>query len=161
MKNSTDAVSGLVLLALCAVGACSVKSLPGPTPPEVVGPALVPSLALIATAACGILLFVQALCRASSSPPWGDCKTICKVFGYFCLFAAYLASMVSIGEFLTAQQDFPWPHNSGFTVGTVLFLLISLWALGRRRPLELFAVAVLTTAALVFAFGTFFQILLP
>lgn len=161
MKNCNDVVSGLVLLALCSVGAYSVKSLPGPTPPEVVGPALLPSLALIATAGCGIILCIQGLCRAPSEPPWGDGKIIFKVFSYFCLFAAYLASMVSIGEFLTAQKDFPWPHNSGFTVATVLFLLISLRVLGRRRPLELLSVAVLTTAALLLAFGTFFQILLP
>lgn len=48
MKNPNDVISGLVLLALCAVGAYSVHTLPSPTPPEVVGPAMVPTLALIA-----------------------------------------------------------------------------------------------------------------
>ena len=53
------------------------------------------------------------------------------------------------------------PHNGGFIVATLLFLLVALPVLGRRKPLEIICVAVGTTGILVLAFGGFFQILLP
>ena len=43
----------------------------------------------------------------------------------------------------------------------LLFLLVALPVLGRRKPLEIICVAVGTTGILVLAFGGFFQILLP
>ena len=67
----------------------------------------------------------------------------------------------SIGDRLVEQSWFPWPHNGGFTISTFLFLLFSLPLLGRRNPVEIMGVAALTTGALLYAFGYFFQIMLP
>lgn len=161
MKNPNDVISGLVLLALCAVGAYSVHTLPSPTPPEVVGPAMVPTLALIAMAFCGLVLIIQGLVRGPQSSHRDNPGAVLKVLGYFGFFVLYLAGMVGLGELLADQSWFPWPHNGGFTIGTVLFLFISLRLLGRRSLPETGCVAVLTTAALLAAFGFFFHILLP
>ena len=49
----------------------------------------------------------------------------------------------------------------GFLISTFLFLLFSLPLLGRRNPVEIMGVAALTTGALLYAFGYFFQIMLP
>ena len=68
---------------------------------------------------------------------------------------------LALGDWLVEQSWFPWPHNGGFTISTFLFLLFSLPLLGRRNPVEIMGVAALTTGALLYAFGYFFQIMLP
>ena len=44
---------------------------------------------------------------------------------------------------------------------TRLIVLFSLPLLGRRNPVEIMGVAALTPGALLYAFGYFFQIMLP
>ena len=73
----------------------------------------------------------------------------------------YLSGMIWLGDRLVEQSWFPWPHNGGFTISTFLFLLFSLSLLGRRNPVEIMGVAALTTGALLYAFGYFFQVMLP
>lgn len=73
----------------------------------------------------------------------------------------YMAAMVWLGDLISGMNRLGMPHNGGFIVATLLFLLVALPVLGRRKPLEIICVAVGTTGILVLAFGGFFQILLP
>ena len=52
-------------------------------------------------------------------------------------------------------------YGGGFGISTAVFLLIVLPFLGRRKPLEIIAVSLITTALLIVVFGMFFKVLLP
>jgi len=153
MKNLNDIFSGAVLLCLCAVGAYEVSASIAPSDGEVVGADALPTLALGGMALCGVLLILQGLLRNRSA--------VIKTLLFFGFFVMYLSGMIWLGDRLVEQSWFPWPHNGGFTISTFLFLLFSLPLLGRRNPVEIIGVAALTTGALLYAFGYFFQIMLP
>ena len=146
MKNLNDIFSGAVLLCLCAVGAYEVSASIAPSDGEVVGADALPTLALGGMALCGVFLILHA---------------VIKSLLFFGFFVMYLSGMIWLGDRLVEQSWFPWPHNGGFTISTFLFLLFSLPLLGRRNPVEIMGVAALTTGALLYAFGYFFQIMLP
>ena len=55
----------------------------------------------------------------------------------------------------------PFNANGAFSISTALFLLIALPLLGRRKLVEIVAVAGITTGVLVGVFAGFFQVLLP
>ena len=77
------------------------------------------------------------------------------------VFYLYLVTLTGLGELFLNMENPPFQANGAFSISTFLFLLIALPLLGRRKPIEILSVAVLTTAVLVFAFGWFFQVLLP
>ena len=144
MKNLNDIFSGAVLLCLCAVGAYEVSASIAPSDGEVVGADALPTLALGGMALCGVFLILQGLLRSRPGRSWGNRSAVIKTLLFFGFFVM-----------------FPWPHNGGFTISTFLFLLFSLPLLGRWNPVEIIGVAALTTGALLYAFGYFFQIMLP
>ena len=150
MKNLNDIFSGAVLLCLCAVGAYEVSASIAPSDGEVVGMAL-----------CGVFLILQGLLRNRPGRSWGNRSAVIKTLLFFGFFVMYLSGMIWLSDRLVEQSWFPWPHNGGFTISTFLFLLFSLPLLGRRNPVEIMGVAALTTGALLYAFGYFFQIMLP
>ncbi|WP_279041570.1 tripartite tricarboxylate transporter TctB family protein [Bilophila wadsworthia] len=161
MKNLNDIFSGAVLLCLCAVGAYEVSASIAPSDGEVVGADALPTLALGGMALCGVLLILQGLLRNRPGRSWGNRSAVIKTLLFFGFFVMYLSGMIWLGDRLVEQSWFPWPHNGGFTISTFLFLLFSLPLLGRRNPVEIIGVAALTTGALLYAFGYFFQIMLP
>lgn len=159
MRNRMDGIAALVLLALCAIGAYSTSQLPHSR--EVVGTTSLPVLALVGLVVCALGIFFQSLrprCKGNALPPW---PIIIKVLLYFAFFCVYLWGMTAMGEVLAGLEDFPWQHGGGFAVSTVLFLLFSLWFLGRRNPWELLLIPFLSTACLIVAFGWIFQVMLP
>ena len=161
MKNLNDIFSGAVLLCLCAVGAYEVSASIAPSDGEVVGADALPTLALGGMALCGVFLILQGLLRSRPGRSWGNRSAVIKTLLFFGFFVMYLSGMIWLGDRLVEQSWFPWPHNGGFTISTFLFLLFSLPLLGRRNPVEIMGVAALTTGALLYAFGYFFQIMLP
>ena len=120
-----------------------------------------PTLALGGMALCGVFLILQGLLRNRPGRSWGNRSAVIKTLLFFGFFVMYLSGMIWLGDRLVEQSWFPWPHNGGFTISTFLFLLFSLPLLGRRNPVEIIGVAALTTGALLYAFGYFFQIMLP
>ena len=161
MKNLNDIFSGAVLLCLCAVGAYEVSVSIAPPDGEVVGAGALPTLALGGMALCGVFLILRGLLKNGPGRSWGNRSAVIKTLSFFGFFVIYLSGMIWLGDWLAAQQWFPWPYNGGFTIATFLFLLVSLPLLGRRNPVEILGVAALTTGALLYAFGYFFQIMLP
>lgn len=161
MKKSNDTLSGLALLCLCGVGAYGVWLSYAPADREIVGPNALPLAALAGAALCGLLLMAKGLSGRAAERSWGNGRAVLKVLSFFGFFVVYLAAMIFLGDFLAAWEVFPWPHNGGFAITTFLFLLCALRLLGRRRWPEILSVAFLTTAALLFVFASFFQILLP
>ena len=83
------------------------------------------------------------------------------ILAFIGLFYLYLVTLTGLGELFLNMENPPFQANGAFSISTFLFLLIALPLLGRRKPIEILSVAVLTTAVLVFAFGWFFQVLLP
>ena len=146
MKNLNDIFSGAVLLCLCAVGAYEVSASIAPSDGEVVGADALPTLALGGMALCGVFLILQGLLRNRPGRSWGNRSAVIKTLLFFGFFVMYLSGMIWLGDRLVEQSWFP---------------LFSLPLLGRRNPVEIIGVAALTTGALLYAFGYFFQIMLP
>lgn len=161
MKSITDVVSGIVLLGLCGLGAYSVGTLPDDAGMEQLGPAAFPRMILVCLAALSCILIVQGLRRAPVRRYWPEAKTLRKILLFIGLFYLYLIALTELGDLFANMDNPPFTANGGFSISTFLFLLLALPLLGRRKPVEILSVAVLTTAILVFVFSWFFQVLLP
>ena len=161
MKSPTDVVSGFILLGLCGVGAYSVATLPDAGGMEHVGPGAFPAGILVLMTALSLVLIVQGFRRSPVKVYWPESKVFKKILAFIGLFYLYLVTLTGLGELFLNMENPPFQANGAFSISTFLFLLIALPLLGRRKPIEILSVAVLTTAVLVFAFGWFFQVLLP
>lgn len=161
MKNPTDVVSGFILLGLCGVGAYSVATLPDAGGMEQIGPRAFPTGILVLIGLLSIILIFQGMCRAPLRAYWPEAKTFKRLLVFIGLFYLYLIVLTSLGDLFLNMENPPFEANGAFSISTFLFLLVALPLLGRRKPLEVLAVAVLTTATLIFVFGWFFQVLLP
>lgn len=161
MKSPTDVVSGFILLGLCGVGAYSVATLPDAEAWNKSAPAFSPRYFLSSS---------PSLASSSSSK---DCagpraktigpepKVFKKILIVLGLFYLYLITLIGLGDLFLNMEHPPFQANGAFSISTTLFLLILLPLLGRRKPVEIISVAILTTATLVFVFGWFFQVILP
>ena len=157
-----DLISGLALLLLSAGGGLSVAQLPDPDATDLIGTASLPKAALIALTVCGILLIIQGYFKRSDSDKEGFLYNInFKAITFFAFYGTYLIAMVWLGDILSNATWLNFPHNGGFVIATILYLLISLPVLGRKKLLEIIATAVLTTGLLTLVFAGFFNILLP
>lgn len=159
MKSPTDVVSGFILLGLCGVGAYSVATLPEAW--SMFGPGAFPAGILVLLTALSLVLIVQGFRRSPVKVYWPESKVFKKILAFIGLFYLYLVTLTGLGELFLNMENPPFQANGAFSISTFLFLLIALPLLGRRKPIEILSVAVLTTAVLVFAFGWFFQVLLP
>ena len=104
---------------------------------------------------------MQGFRRSPVKVYWPESKVFKKILAFIGLFYLYLVTLTGLGELFLNMENPPFQANGAFSISTFLFLLIALPLLGRRKPIEILSVAVLTTAVLVFAFGWFFQVLLP
>ena len=161
MKSPTDVVSGLILLGLCAVGAYSVSLLPAAGSTENVGPGGVPRAVLVILAVLSCILIVKGLRQMPVKRYWPEPRVFKKVLCFLGLIYLYLITLTGLGDLFAAMENPPFASGGAFCISTCLFLLIALPLLGRRKPVEVLLVAVLTTAVLLAAFGWFFQIMLP
>ena len=161
MKSPTDVVSGLILLGLCAVGAYSVSLLPAAGSTENVGPGGVPRAVLVILAVLSCILIVKGLRQMPDKRYWPEPRVFKKVLCFLGLIYLYLITLTGLGDLFAAIENPPFASGGAFCISTCLFLLIALPLLGRRKPVEVLLVAVLTTAVLLAAFGWFFQIMLP
>ena len=161
MKSPTDVVSGLILLGLCAVGAYSVSLLPAAGSTENVGPGGVPRAVLVILAVLSCILIVKGLRQMPDKRYWPEPRVFKKVLCFLGLIYLYLITLTGLGDLFAAMENPPFASGGAFCISTCLFLLIALPLLGRRKPVEVLLVAVLTTAVLLAAFGWFFQIILP
>lgn len=161
MKSPTDVVSGFFLLGLCAVGAYSVSLLPAAGSTENVGPGGVPRAVLVILAVLSCILIVKGLRQMPDKRYWPEPRVFKKVLCFLGLIYLYLITLTGLGDLFAAMENPPFASGGAFCISTCLFLLIALPLLGRRKPVEVLLVAVLTTAVLLAAFGWFFQIMLP
>ena len=160
MALHKDLISGLALILLSAGGGLSVAQLPDPDANELIGTASLPKGALIALAVCGVILIIQGYCRRADKE--GTSYNInLKAVAFFAFYVLYMIAMVWVGDFLSSASWIDLPYNGGFVITTILYLLAALPLLGRRKPVEIVAVAVLTTGLLAVVFAGFFNILLP
>ena len=159
MRYHKDAISGLVILVLCVLGGLSVSGLPDPEAGELVGTASLPKIALMALAVCGVIQLYRGL-RLSRFAKDAAFNFSGKSILFFLFYLLYMLVMVRFGDVLSTLYGGFLPHGSGFVVSTALFLLIALPVLGRRKPVEICSVAVITTGILVVSFGGFFKIIL-
>ncbi|MBD5416191.1 MAG: tripartite tricarboxylate transporter TctB family protein [Desulfovibrio sp.] len=161
MKSPTDVVSGLLLLVFCAIGFSSVAELPAGGTLENIGPAGVPKAVLILLSFLSAVLIVKGFVRAPARPYWPDRRVLKKVGAFVGLFFLYLAGVIGLGDVFAHMESPPFAWGGAFGVSTFFFLCLALPLLGRRKPLEVFLVASLTTVCLLVAFGWFFQVMLP
>ncbi len=160
MKSPTDVISGIVLLGLCGIGAWSVSTLPE-AGMEQLGPGAFPKMILVLLAILSLVLLAQGFRRAPSKPYWPEGKVFRKILLFVGLFYLYLIALTGLGDLFANMDNPPFAANGAFGISTALFLLIALPLLGRRRIVEIVAVAGITTGVLVGVFAGFFQVLLP
>ena len=160
MKSRTDVVTGILLLAFCAVGAWSVSQIPPPEVPGTVSAASFPKAVLIILSVLSLILLVKGFFYTARTK-WPETAILKKMFLLIGIFLAYLGGIAWLGEFFATMANPPFHCGMGFSISTFLFLLLSLPLLGRKRPLEVILVATITTAVLLAVFIGFFQVMLP
>ncbi len=160
MKSPTDVISGIVLLGLCGIGAWSVSTLPE-AGMEQLGPGAFPKMILVLLAILSLVLLAQGFRRAPSKPYWPEAGVFKKILLFVGLFYLYLITLTGLGDLFANMDNPPFTANGAFSISTALFLLIALPLLGRRKIVEIVAVAGITTGVLVGVFAGFFQVLLP
>ena len=116
-------------------------------------------LAILAVLSC--VLLIKGLRQKPLKRYWPEPHVLKKVLLFLGLFYLYLITLTGLGDLFAAMENPPFTSGGAFGISTFLFLLFALPLLGRRKPLEVALVAVLTTAALLTAFGWFFQVMLP
>lgn len=161
MSLHKDAISGIVLLILCILGAISVSQIPDPDANEIVGPATLPKISLIALAVCGIIQIARGMRKGSKTDgaSYGFCWKSIAFYGFYLM---YMIAMVLIGDFIIEKNFVKYiPYAGGFVISTILFLIASFYMLGRKKPVEIICVTLITTAVLAISFGGFFKIILP
>lgn len=143
MKQSTDnppRYTGNLLLPLVILLMCGVfytQSLEFPEQ-EDVGPEVVPYLWMIFIAFfCVYLVFKAVKKQGGCDPEPGQLRT---VFAYAAFVVLYLLVIESFGYFIS----------------TLIFLAVSMFFLGFRKP---FIIAAVTLGWLVFSYGIFYKLL--
>ncbi len=160
MKSRTDVVTGIFLLIFCAVGAWSVSQIPPPEVPGTISAASFPKAVLILLTVLSFILLIKGFFYTARTK-WPEAPLLKKMFLMIGLFLAYLGGIAYLGDFFANMENPPFHCGMGFSVSTFIFLLLALPLLGRRRPLEIFLVAAITTAVIIAAFVGFFQVQLP
>ena len=160
MRFHKDAISGIVILILCFLGSLSVSTLPSPGEGELVGTASLPKAALFALAVCGAILVYRGI-KQSKKDSSSRYNISTKALLFFLFYLFYMIVMTNLKGIIENISGTIIPVGTGFLIATVLFLLIALPILGRRKPVEILSVAVITGCVLTFTFAHFFQVLLP
>ncbi|MDR2055351.1 MAG: tripartite tricarboxylate transporter TctB family protein [Desulfovibrio sp.] len=161
MKNPTDTVTAIILLALCGIGAKSVNELPGASGIDIIGPATFPKTVLILLTLCSAVLLGKNFCSNANEKYWPEFYITKKIFFFLLIIYLYLIILVWLGNWF-AEMEKPLFHaNGGFGISTFLFLLVALPYLGKRRLGETLLIASITTGMLIGIFSFFFQVQLP
>lgn len=161
MKNVADIFCGVFFLIICGIAAWSISALPPAEGIDYVGPAALPKFAVIVLTCCSIYLIIKGFIVKAPKKYLPEKKVFIKVCCVIAIFYAYLASVTYLGDFFLSMENPIFLYGGGFGVSTILFLLIILPFLGRKRPLEIILVSLITTALLIVVFGMFFKVLLP
>lgn len=162
MKNRSDVFSGLLLLCLCALGAYSVSQIPAQDAAvEQIGSGSFPTIILTILTVFSGILTLQGFLKNPPKSYWPETAVLKKVFTFAGLLYLYMYSFVVFGNYMKYVQNPILTSGVSFIVTTFTFLLIALPLLGRTRPLEIFLVALITTAVLYGTFGWFFNVILP
>lgn len=126
MRIHKDVISGIVILLFCAVGALSTSQLPPPSAEEWAGPSTLPYITLGATALCGVLLVITGIARRNADKASRSFNLDPKVLAFYVFWVCYMAAMVWLGDLISGMNRLGMPHNGGFIVATLLFLLVAL-----------------------------------
>lgn len=161
MKNAADIFCGVFFLIVSGIAAWSASTLPGASGIDYVGPGALPKFAIVVLVLCSIYLIVKGFIVKAPKKYLPEKKIFTKVCIVILIFYAYLASVTYLGDFFLQMENPIFLYGGGFGISTAVFLLIILPFLGRRKPLEIIAVSLITTALLIVIFGMFFKVLLP
>lgn len=161
MKNVADIFCGVFFLIICGIAMWSISTLPEASGIDYVGPGALPKFAVAVLALCSIYLIIKGFIVKAPKKYLPEKKIFVKVCIFILIFYAYLASVTYLGDFFLSMENPIFLYGGGFGISTAVFLLIVLPFLGRRKPLEIIAVSLITTALLIVVFGMFFKVLLP
>ena len=161
MKNVADIFCGVFFLLICGIAMWSISTLPEASGIDYIGPGALPKFAVAVLALCSIYLIIKGFLVKAPKKYLPEKKIFVKVCIFILIFYAYLASVTYLGDFFLSMENPIFLYGGGFGISTDVFLLIVLPFLGRRKPLEIIAVSLITTALLIVVFGMFFKVLLP
>lgn len=161
MKNVADIFCGVFFLLICGIAMWSISTLPEASGIDYIGPGALPKFAVAVLALCSIYLIIKGFLVKAPKKYLPEKKIFVKVCIFILIFYAYLASVTYLGDFFLSMENPIFLYGGGFGISTAVFLLIVLPFLGRRKPLEIIAVSLITTALLIVVFGMFFKVLLP
>ncbi len=165
-KNTHDIPAALLLFIFCGIGLYGILTTPTPLENDLVGPMHLPWLALMGSAICALALFLRGAFFAHRNQEKELKKTILsvstrKTLYYYTFFALYLLSMVYLGDYFLHTETPVVPFGGGFSIASSIFLIFSLYALGRKNIREIVCISCIAVAALVLIFGKLFHIMLP
>lgn len=162
MKNKTDTLVGILVMAFSLFGywgTTFTSNVAGTTDP--IGPVAFTHMALVLLFICGVIQTITGL-RARVAPNyWSDAAVQRRIWTFVALICGYVTLAMWVGDILQWLDLEDTPSGWGFTIVSFIYLSVTLFACGRRNPLEILGVAFLMPATVCYIFVEFFQLVLP
>lgn len=162
MANKTDVFTGLIVIAVSLFGywgTTFTSNVAGTTDP--VGPVAFARWCVCFLFVCGVAQTIVGLRDKTSPKYWADGATTKKLWMFAALICGYVFMAMWVGDLIDCIGLEDMPTGAGFTAASFVYLAASLWACGRRNPVEIGLVAFFMPASVAYTFVEFFQIVLP
>ena len=160
MKMHHDFYSGLVVLALCAIGVYGAMSSDIPATNGPINPLSLSWVAIIGCSLCAVILLIQSL-KKQAQNNLQSLLPVIKTLLFFLFFVAYMAGMIFIGNKILESNDPFINLGGGFLISSPLFLALAFFILGRRNIFEILSIPAIVAGILLYIFGFYFNIILP
>lgn len=162
MTNKTDTITGIFVMAFSIFGywgTTFTSNVAGTTDP--VGPVAFARWVTYFLFFCGVMQTVVGLRDKHSPKYWPDSSIRKKVWIFMALICGYTAMAAWVGDIMDWLNLNDLPSGYGLTAASFVYLVVTLYACGRRKPLEIILVSFLMPAIVCYIFAEFFQIVLP
>ena len=162
MTNKTDTITGIIVMALSIFGywgTTFTSNVAGTTDP--VGPVAFARWVVFFLFLCGVIQTIVGLRDKKAHNYWADAETTKKVFMFAAIICGYVFLTMWVTDFMDWLGLYDLPSGFGFTATSFVYLVVALFACGRRNPLEIGLIAFVMPASICYMFVEFFQIVLP
>lgn len=144
MSRAASRVTGIVFLAVTALGFAGLTTIPASESPSDPGPGGYPLFVLVLMALCALGLVIRPGARPEE--PEDGIKRDWKYVAVVLLSLAVYAGVVTF---------------TGFILSTFLLTAALLWFAGKRKPLILVTYPVILSFALYYVFNVYLSVALP
>lgn len=162
MTNKTDTITGILVMAFSIFGywgTTFTSNVAGTTDP--VGPVAFPRWVTLFLFICGAIQTYMGLRDREEHSYWSGPAVRRKIWMFMALICGYVFMVMWVADVMDWLDLVDLPSGYGFTAASFVYLAATLFACGRRKPLEIVLVAFLMPATVCYTFAEFFQIVLP